>query len=116
MTVLALYNATLSLVKGVGSSGDYDRDPVLGSTKFTGSERVFWSESEERVTVGTDSDIVVRRTMLVDPELGVTWQQGDTVTIVRDGSASNETARVRRFMVSGTDETDRVARVIMEDA
>lgn len=114
--ILELHNANLTLVKAVGSSPDYDRDAVAGATKFTGSERVFWSEQEERITTGGGSDIVIRRSMLVNPALAVTWVQGDVVTVLRDGSAAPETATVRRLVTSGTDETDRVTRLVMEDA
>jgi hypothetical protein len=113
--ILELHNANLTLVTAVGSSPDYDRDGVPGATKFTGSERVFWSEQEERITSAAGSDVVLRRSLLVDPELPVTWAHGDTVTVLRDGASVLQTAIVRRLMTSGTDETDRVTRLVMED-
>lgn len=116
MSILDLHNANLTSVTGVGSSADYDRAAVPGSAKFTGSERVFWSEVEERVTHGAGSDIVIRRSMLVDPNLAVAFAQGDVVVIRRDGASVNESATVRRMTTSGTDETDRVTRIVMEDA
>lgn len=126
MTLLnGLQNATLTLVTAVGQSGDYDRDPVVGATKFSGAERVFWKESAARMALsgvsariaigGLATDIMVERSMLVDPSIGVTWAQGDTVTATRDGG-SPETAKVQKFTTSGTEETGYVTRVIFEDA
>lgn len=110
-----LDNATLTLVTGVGSSADYDRDPVAGPTKFSGEERVFWKEDAARVTNGSSSDILIERSMLVNPDIAVTWAQGDTVTVSRDEEGVRS-ARVMKFTTSGTHETGRVTRVIFEDA
>jgi hypothetical protein len=117
MTLLNdLQNATLTLVTGVGFSGDYDRDPTPGTTKFSGEERVFWKESVARVSLeGVASDLIVDRSMLVDPSIGVTWAEGDTVTVARDGEVT-QTAKVQKFTTSGTEEVGRVTRVIFEDA
>lgn len=116
MTLLNdLENATLTLVTGVGHPGDYDRDPTVGATKFTGEERVFWKESADRVPIGTTiTDVIIARSMLVDPSVSVAWAQGDTVTVTRDGGSS-QTAKVKKHTTSGTDETGRVTRVIFED-
>lgn len=116
MTLLNdLENATLTLVTAVGHPGDYDRDPTVGATKFTGSERVFWKESATRIPFGgIASDVIIERAMLVDPSIGVTWAQGDTVTVARDDEGA-QTAKVKKFTTSGTEETGHVTRVIFED-
>jgi hypothetical protein len=119
MTLLPLFNATLTSVVGVGGSPDYDRDPIPGVTKFSGSERVFWKEESLRETFGgaggVVSDIVLTRSMLVDPSVDVDWAQGDTVTTALDDGGTG-VGRVRAFHTSGTDETGRVTRVVFEDA
>lgn len=115
MSLLPLHNATLTLVVAVGSSADYDRDPVTGSTKFSGQARVFWRESVERVAVGVAmTDVLVEQSMLVEPSIGVAWAQGDIVTVTRDGEVA-QTATVKKFTTSGTDETGRITRVVFED-
>lgn len=116
MSVLELHNGTLTLVRAAGFAPDYDRDAAPGVTKFTGAERVYWSETEARITTGTGSDVIVSRSLLVDPALPVTWVRGDIVTVTRDGASVAQTGIVRSLMTSGTDETDRVTRLLLEDA
>jgi hypothetical protein len=116
VTVLQLHNATMTLVNGAGQSPDYDRPAVVGAVKFTGAQRVFWSEVEERVTAGAGSDIIVRRSVLVDPARAVTWAHGDRVTVLRDGAGTPSVGTVRRLVTSGTAATGRVIRLVLEDA
>jgi hypothetical protein len=116
MTLLPLFNATLTLVQAPGSSPDYDQPAAPGATKFSGAERVFWDELSERVTQGTESDVLVRRSMYVDPaDVAVAWTQGDLVTASRDGFGTS-TATVRRHDTNGSAETGYIVEVVFEDA
>jgi hypothetical protein len=114
--LLGLFNATLTAAASAGQAPDYDRAAVAGTSKFAGSQLCFLSESEERADDNPGSDWIIRRTILVDPELDVTWVPGDTVTFTRDGSVTPETGIVRRFATSGTDVSGLVTRLILEDA
>jgi len=115
MSILTLYNATLTLVRGPGSAPDYDQPATPGTTKFSGTRRVFWDEASERVTQGAESNIIVRRSMFVDPDVEVSWAQGDTVTVTRDDFGV-QTATVRRHDTNGSSETGYVTEVVFEDA
>jgi hypothetical protein len=121
-TPLQLFNATLTLVTGAGSAPDYDRAEAAGPTKFTGAERVFWVEAQERATSkgfaasGVSSDVLVERHLMVDPRIGVAFVTGDIVTVTRDGAGAPEVGHVQHVATAGTSETGTVTRLILEDA
>lgn len=114
-SLLTLFNATLSAVTTAGQLPDYDRDATAGTSKFSGSERVFLTKASERDSMAGGSDVILHRQLLVDPEIGVVWAEGDVVTFTPDGSAT-ETAIVRRFGTSGTIDSGTVTRLTFEEA
>jgi hypothetical protein len=114
-TPLVLFNATLSAVNAAGSAPDYDRDAAVGSSKWTGSERVFWVEAQERISFGDQSDVALMRHLLVDPALAVAFTTGDIVTVTRDDASSTETGRVQHVATAGSAITGTVTRLILEN-
>jgi hypothetical protein len=84
------YNAELLLVNAVGGYADYDTPASHGAAKWAGNGSgagVYFREKKERRTEGGNSNVVVGRTLVVPAELGVEWENGDTLTLeLRDGS------------------------------
>jgi hypothetical protein len=74
-------NATLTAVDAVGASEDYDRPASAGSAKWSGAEPVYLSERRDRVEQGETTSIVITRAVIVDADLNVDWQEGDTLTV-----------------------------------
>lgn len=111
----SLRNATLTKVAGQGFSADYDRDATAGSTKWTGSEGVFWSESEAEISTGSNqTDIIVRRSLVVDSALEVTWATDDVVTVTYLGAA--QTGIVQSIKKTTATGLPGVIRLLLDDA
>lgn len=83
-------NAELLLVNAVGGYADYDVPASHGAAKWAGNGSgagVYFRERRERRTVGGNSNVVIGRTLIVPVDIGVEWENGDTVTLeLRDGS------------------------------
>jgi hypothetical protein len=82
-------NAVLTAVRGADVSGDdWDDVDQVGTAVWSGGAYVYLTETEDRVRTQTTQDVLIRRTLLVDPQdPPVDWQQGYTVTLTRrDGT------------------------------
>ena len=111
---LPLTNATLTAVAGPGFTEDYDDPATAGSSKWSGSEDVTFSEITERVQIGGESNTIVRRSLIVDSELAVSWAIGDVLTVTYDGAARTVTVRrVGKTLATGL---DGVVRLVLDDA
>lgn len=109
-------NATLTEVRGGGSSEEPGSRRAAGAdaAKFAGEARVYYREKRERVTSGQGSDVIVRRTLIVDSREGIDWHDGDEVDFTPDdrppakGTVQTiEAAQSRPYAGSGV-ETTRV--------
>jgi hypothetical protein len=115
ITLPPIRNATLTAVAGAGSSDDYDATGDVGLTKWAGAERVFWSEDAGRDANGTEVNVIVGRSMVVEAGLPVAWKIGDVVTVHRDGYQT-QTATVRHVATTTNPLFPGVTRLIMENA
>lgn len=124
MKLPSITNATLTKVEGKGFSPDYDRDATLGVAKWTGSEEVFWSESMAQQTSGdrndkivsgvNRSDVIIKRSLVVDAALVIDWRIDDTVTVTRNGATEIGIIQsVRRSEATGL---ASITRLILDDA
>jgi hypothetical protein len=79
-------NAALTAVAAPAASEDYDAPATTAPAKWTGSEPVYFSERRARVEQGETTSNVVTRAVIVDADLAVDWQEGDTLTITQGAS------------------------------
>lgn len=98
MPSVAQVNAELLLVNGVGGYADYDTPASHGAAKWAGTgdgAGVYYREKRERRTEGGNSNVIVGRTLIVPAELGIEWENGDTVTLeVRGGQLTPPAVRL----------------------
>lgn len=120
MKLPSIVNAKLTLVQSPGFTDDYDLPETVGATKWTGSEDVYYSETLDHVMRGEREDRrgerddeLLRRYLVVDANLAVTFSYGDVVTIVRDGVTQN--GNVRKVTTSKAFGVG-VVRLVLEDA
>lgn len=111
----SITNASLTRVRDAGGSSDYDADASGGTDKWTGAQRVFWSEVADSAAVGTEVNVRVSRSLVVATALVVPWAIGDVVTVDRDGYQTEE-AIVRHVQATRSPQVPGVVRLIMEDA
>lgn len=108
-------NATLSEVREPDLLPDYDQPAQPGAQKWSGSERVYWSERLERVQAANTTDVIEARSLVVSDTLVVPWSIGDRVTVTRDGSVA-ESGTVRKITVTSAPGLPGVVRLALEDA
>lgn len=113
MELPAITNATLTAVHGPGFSPDYEQPATEGTAKFSGAEDVFFSEVTERIDNGGASDVVVRRSVVLDAALAVDFEIGDTLALTFEGDA--RTATVRRVGRTTAPGLAGVTRLVVED-
>jgi hypothetical protein len=93
-------NATLTAVAPVAVSEDYDQPEGDAPAKWTGGEAVYFSQRRERVEQGNTTSVVVTRAVIVPADLGVDWQQGDTVTLTyRDETVTGAVRAIERHQL-----------------
>lgn len=113
--MIPVRNATLTAVSAGGFAADYDQPAGTGTIKWTGSERVYWSEVTEREEVtGRTTDLDLRRYLIVDEGLPVSWLTGDSVTVTYRDAVRSGT--VRDVQVTTADGLSGVVRLTLEDA
>jgi hypothetical protein len=105
-------NATLTRVQPGGGAEDYDATPASGADKFTGSQAAFVSD-EQVSRDGSDSTIVIERSVAVDDALTVTWARGDTLTYTFRGSTL--TGIVRDIKTTSAPGFPGVVRLVLRD-
>lgn len=113
MTLPAIENATLTRVQAAGLTADYDQPAQPGTEKWAGSQGAFFSEITERIQTGGATDVVVRRSLVLDAALEVAFAIGDLLTIDYDGD--QRTAVVRRVGRTIAPGLDGVTRLVLED-
>ena len=82
-------NAVLTADRGPEASGDdWDDSDTPGAAVWSGGAHVYLTEQEDRVRSQQSQDVLIRRTLLVDPQdPPVDWQQSYVVQITRrDGT------------------------------
>lgn len=118
----SLTNATLTKVETAGFTSDYDQVATVGATKWSGTEEVYFSEVTDHVNAGAvwagdaveRADVVVRRSVVVDSALPVTFAIGDIVTVTRD--AVTEVGTVDRVTVTKATGLAGVTRLVLKNA
>lgn len=113
MKLPAIRNATLTRVQGQGFTADAELPATAGGEKWAGEEEAFFSEITERVEPGGSTDVVVRRSLVVDAALAVDFAIGDTLTIDYQGNL--RTAAVRRVGRTTAPRLAGVTRLVLED-
>jgi hypothetical protein len=114
MHLPAIENATLTAVNAAGFAADADQAATTGTQKWAGSEGAFFSQITERITAGTTSDVIVRRSLIVDAALTAAFAIGDTLTFTYEDSP--QTAIVRRVARTTAPGLPGVVRLTLEDA
>jgi hypothetical protein len=110
----AIENATLTAVNAAGFTADADLPATTGTQKFTGTQAAFFSQTTERVTVGSGSDVIVRRSLIVDADVNIAFAVGDRVAFTYLDAPS--TAVVRRVARTTAPGLPGVTRLTLEDA
>lgn len=85
-------NATLTKVESAADSDEWESS-AAGDEKWSGEERCYLQEESERLASGGASDLLVHRSLIVDPDLDVEWSVGDTVSFRR--FAEEESGQVK---------------------
>lgn len=125
MKLPSITNATLTKVETAGFTSDYNEVATIGATKWTGTEEVFWSEITEHVNTGDGgrrgrdqqqrvADILVRRFLVVDAALAVTFAIGDIVSVTFNSIA--ETGVVDRVTITKATGLAGVVRLELRNA
>jgi len=112
--MLPISNATLTAVNEPGFAADGDQAATAGASKWTGKRRVFWSEVNERVETAGRSDLELRRYLIVEESVPVTWAVGDVVTVTYRAAA--RTGTVREVQTTTADQLAGVIRLTLEVA
>lgn len=75
-------NARLRSVEGAGSTDTYNGpQPDDGGALWTGNAGVYYEQRRERVTTGDAQDVLIRRTLLVDTDIPVAWEEGQVLEL-----------------------------------
>ena len=106
-------NATLTRVRAGGGAEDYDQAPATGVDKWTGSQAVLVSDQEVSQD-GSDSSIVIERTVAVDDALDVEWARGDLLSYTYRGDTLAGT--VRDVKTTTGNGLPGVVRLVLRDA
>lgn len=103
-------NAALTLIAQPGGSEDYDTDASAGPTRWAGTTRAYVLAETERVSSGTDSTVLVTRTLILPATLASVVSQGDILTVVPDiGTPLTVAARqIRVAKIPGVPGTIRI--------
>jgi hypothetical protein len=91
--VLPQTNARLTKVAGGGTSEDYDVPEGADDAKWEGDADAYYQEKRERVSAGGDTDLVLRRALIVETDLGIDFEEGDTVAFTL--SVGDRTGKVQ---------------------
>lgn len=114
MQLPAIRNAVLTKVEAKAFTADYDRAATAGSTKWTGSEEIFWSETTEEVTTGDRVNVIIKRSLVIDAAVVIPFAVDDIVTATRD--SATVTGTVQRIVTTKADGLAGVVRVVLENA
>lgn len=90
-------NATLTRIAGGPARDDWDDGPTTGTAKWEGSQRAYYREKTERVTVDGTSDVTLSRTLYVDTPFAVSQAIDTDDTLVwstDDGRTMTGRARI----------------------
>lgn len=87
-------NARLLKITAPGVDADWIETPgSAGTPKWEGSAPAYYTEKRERLVVGGDTDIVLRRTLILDNDLAEPIDNNDLLTFEYNGAT--QTARAQ---------------------
>jgi hypothetical protein len=114
----AQINATLTAIRGAGAAADWlDSAAVDGASKWAGRAPAYYTEKRERVTSGTDSDVVLRRILIVDHEAALLIDNDDVLTFSYNGEAQVARAKlIERRDLPEIEPDLRTTRIELDDA
>lgn len=107
-------NAKLRRVVGPGSVADYDEPATPGAEVWTGDSGCYLMEQSERVVAGSESSIVVTRQLVVNVEVDVAWEQGQSVEFTGP-TGEDQTGKVRAVERLQFPGVPGIVRLSMED-
>lgn len=113
MQLPSIRNATLTKVEPKAFTADYDRDATVGAPRWTGSEEVFWSETMEEVTTGNQTNVIIKRSLVIDAAVVIPWSVDDVVTASRDGTTVSGV--IQRIVTTKGNGLAGVTRVVLEN-
>jgi hypothetical protein len=113
--LLPMANATLTAVAAAGESDDFDHAGGAGPAKWTGAEGVYFHERTERITTGSDSSVVVTRSVVASSDLEVDWGEGDHLTFTLVETGDEHDAVVRAVQRTAFPGAPGVVRLTLED-
>lgn len=107
-------NAVLLAVAAPGAVADYDQPATPGAVVWTGQSGGYLTESADRVESSAGSSVVVTRTLTVNVDVPVDWDQGQTVTFTGPTGVEQhgEVRAVRRLQFPGV---PGIVRLTLED-
>lgn len=87
-------NATLESIDGNGVDADWTDSPATpGANKWTGRARAYYTEKRERVQSLNETDVVLRRTLILDNDVAAPIDNDDLLTFTYAGV--QQTARAK---------------------
>lgn len=113
MKLPSITNATLTKVEGKAFTADYDRDATTSAAKWTGTEEVLWSETTEEVTTGNATNVIIRRSLVIDASIVIPWAVDDKVTATWEGDTV--TGIAQKIVVTKATGLVGVIRVVLEN-
>lgn len=113
--LLPMANATLTAVAAAGESDDFDHVGGAGASKWTGAVGVYFHERTERITTGSDSSVVVTRSVVASSDLDVDWAEGDHLALTLNFSGDEQAAVVRAVQRTAFPGAPGIVRLTLED-
>jgi hypothetical protein len=110
-------NARLTRIAGAGTAADWDLPGAAGAEKWSGDADAYYSEKRERVYRGGDTDLVLRRTLIVESRFVDQLDNDDLVTFTYQGAEQSAAVKlIERRDLEDMPADLRTTRLTLADA
>lgn len=110
-------NARLTKIESSGTRKDWELPAGAGAEKWAGDVDAYYTEKRERVTAGGDSDVIVRRMLIVETRHVEALDNDDLITFTYAGAEQISSVQlIERRDLADMPADLRTARLTLADA